>query len=133
MSHQPATQSICANCAAPLDPQFRYCPQCSQKVDLHRLSLHDIFHDVVHYFTHADKGFFGLLKDLAVSTGKVAREYVTGKRKKYFPKKKVNMSGCEIAFEEFKSLYRQDNRKLEAIINKDTMKTPNEFRYWLNL
>ena len=85
MSHQPATQSICANCSAPLDPQFRYCPQCSQKINLHRLTLHDIIHDAIHYFTHADKGILGLMKDLIVSTGKVAREYVTGKRKKYFP------------------------------------------------
>jgi cellobiose-specific phosphotransferase system component IIC len=47
--------------------------------------MHDILHEAVHYFTHADKGFIGLLRDLALKNGKVAREYVAGMRKKYFP------------------------------------------------
>lgn len=47
--------------------------------------MHDIWHDVVHYFTHADKGIFQLLKALSTKTGTVAREYVSGRRKKYFP------------------------------------------------
>jgi hypothetical protein len=40
---------------------------------------------VIHYFTHADKGIFQLLKALVTQTGTVAREFVSGKRKKYFP------------------------------------------------
>lgn len=75
----------CANCSSSLQPEFDYCPYCSQKTHLHRLSLHDIFHDALHYFTHADKGILGLMRDLTLKTGTVAREYVTGRRKKYFP------------------------------------------------
>ena len=41
-------------------------------------------HEVVHFFTHADKGIFYLVKMLATNPGKVAREYIRGKRKKYF-------------------------------------------------
>jgi len=81
----PAISTHCANCSFPLDQQFRYCPNCSQKVHLHRLTLHDIIHDAIHYFTHADKGIVGLVKDLVVKSGNVAKEYVSGKRKKYFP------------------------------------------------
>ncbi|MEO6734038.1 MAG: DUF3667 domain-containing protein [Ferruginibacter sp.] len=40
---------------------------------------------MVHYFTHADKGLFYLLIQLITRTGTVAREFVKGKRKKYFP------------------------------------------------
>jgi hypothetical protein len=40
---------------------------------------------VVHYFTHADKGVIHLIKDLFKKTGTVAKEYVAGKRKRYFP------------------------------------------------
>lgn len=47
--------------------------------------MHEVFHDAIHYFTHADKGIFQLLKELALHNGKVAREYVNGRRKKYFP------------------------------------------------
>ena len=85
MNSHPLSQHSCANCSAPLEPEYRYCPQCSQKTNLHRLNLRDILHDAIHYFTHADKGFIGLMKDLATKTGRVANEYVTGKRKKYFP------------------------------------------------
>lgn len=75
----------CPNCAFAVADTFRYCPHCGQKTGLHRLSLHDVLHDAIHYFTHADKSVFGLVKSLAVKTGTVAREYVGGKRKKYFP------------------------------------------------
>lgn len=75
----------CANCAAPLTPAYVYCPQCGQKAQLHRLSLHELGHDVFHYFVHADKGFLLLLQQLCTRTGAVAREYVLGMRKKHFP------------------------------------------------
>ncbi len=76
---------LCLNCANPLHESFRFCPQCSQKTTRHRLSIHDIAHDAIHYFTHADRGLFSLIRDLTTNTGKVAREYVGGMRKKHFP------------------------------------------------
>jgi len=75
----------CLNCNLPLSAGQNFCPNCGQKAALKRLNLHDIWHDVVHYFTHADKGIFQLLKALVTETGTVAREFVSGKRKKYFP------------------------------------------------
>jgi len=38
----------------------------------------------MHAFTHADKGILLLIKQLAINPGVVAREYVDGKRNKYF-------------------------------------------------
>lgn len=78
-------EATCKNCDVNLQPDYDFCPKCSQKAHLHRLSLHEIFHEAVHYFTHADKGIFQLVRDLAKKSGVVAREYVEGKRKKYFP------------------------------------------------
>lgn len=75
----------CLNCEALLPEAARFCHQCGQKASLHRLSWHDVAHDAVHYFTHADKGIFSLIKALALRTGNVAREYVQGRRKRYFP------------------------------------------------
>lgn len=75
----------CKNCDATLQPSFAYCPSCGQKARLHRLSLHDVTHEGIHYFTHADKGLFLLLQALATKTGLVAREYMSDKRRKYFP------------------------------------------------
>ncbi|HEU5166336.1 MAG TPA: DUF3667 domain-containing protein [Chitinophagaceae bacterium] len=46
--------------------------------------MHSIFHDFLHALTHADKGIFLLFKYLTIQPGKIAREYVDGRRKKYF-------------------------------------------------
>ena len=75
----------CKNCTVALQPDYDFCPKCSQKTNLHRISMHEIAHDGIHYFTHADKGIFSLLRDLVKKGGTVARDYVEGKRKKYFP------------------------------------------------
>lgn len=46
--------------------------------------MHDIGHDLVHAFTHADHSVFSLVRALATQPGKVAREYIDGRRKLYF-------------------------------------------------
>jgi hypothetical protein len=78
---QPAN---CLNCGQPLEKALLYCPACGQKAAIHRISFHELWHDVVHYFTHADKGIFQLFVQLAKQPGVVAREYIEGKRSKYF-------------------------------------------------
>ncbi|MBD3581781.1 DUF3667 domain-containing protein [Flavobacterium selenitireducens] len=77
--------SVCRNCDRELAADFGFCPGCGQKSDLHRLSWHEIAHDSIHYFTHADKGIFSLIADLGSKPGSVARQYVEGRRRKYFP------------------------------------------------
>jgi len=74
----------CLNCGTILTADDNFCPTCGQKTDTHRLTLKHILHEFFHSFTHADKGFLGMIADLAIKPGKVAREYVAGKRKKYF-------------------------------------------------
>lgn len=74
----------CLNCGSALEPTYRFCIQCGQKADTHRLNFNHIWHDLIHAFTHADKGVFSLIWQLAYKPGFVAREYVEGKRKKYF-------------------------------------------------
>ena len=74
----------CLNCEENLSPEAKFCSECGQKTDTHRLTLGHFFHEVFHAFTHADKGIFYLIKGLALHPGVVAREYLAGKRKKYF-------------------------------------------------
>jgi uncharacterized OB-fold protein len=74
----------CLNCHAALAPAQRFCSECGQATATRRLTVHDIGHALVHVFTHADHSVFSLVRDLATRPGKVAREYVEGKRKKYF-------------------------------------------------
>lgn len=74
----------CLNCEKKLSPEARFCLDCGQKTDTHRLTLGHFFHEVFHAFTHADKGILYLIKGLALHPGTVAKEYLAGKRKKYF-------------------------------------------------
>ncbi len=76
--------TTCLNCAADFEPEQKFCANCGQKADTHRLNLKHIWHDIIHAFTHADKGILFLVKELAKNPGLVAREYIEGKRKKYF-------------------------------------------------
>ena len=73
---------ICKNCDASFDSKF--CPNCGQKADIHAITVKHVLHDFLHAFTHADKGFLMLAKELLTKPGIIAREYVEGKRKKYF-------------------------------------------------
>lgn len=75
----------CLNCGKEIDLNNNFCANCGQKTQLHKLSLSELGHEAVHYFTHADKGIFHLLKLLLNKPGTVAREYILGKRKTFFP------------------------------------------------
>ena len=76
--------SVCLNCNFDFKVGEKYCSNCGQNNNTHRLQFSHIWHDIFHAFTHADKGILHLIKQLAINTGLVAKEYVAGKRKKYF-------------------------------------------------
>lgn len=73
---------ICANCNAVVETSF--CPSCGQKSEVHRISVGHVLHEGFHSITHTDKGFLLLLKDLLRRPGFIAKEYIDGRRKKYF-------------------------------------------------
>lgn len=74
----------CPNCEAEIKDQQKFCAECGQKFPVYRFTLRNFFHEFLHAFTHADRGIFHLLFHLSTKPGVVAREYVKGKRKKYF-------------------------------------------------
>jgi hypothetical protein len=73
---------VCKNCEANFEGKF--CSNCGQTADVHRITLRHFFHELFHAVTHADKGFLLLARTLLIRPGHVAREYLEGKRKKYF-------------------------------------------------
>ncbi|MEO6684614.1 MAG: DUF3667 domain-containing protein [Dyadobacter sp.] len=77
-------QTNCLNCGQSLEPEQNFCSNCSQSANTHRLTLPHILHEIFHAFTHADKGILYLVKGLATRPGYVAKEYIEGKRKKYY-------------------------------------------------
>jgi hypothetical protein len=80
----PFQVSNCPNCGNELPDSVRFCPACGQSAHTQRLDMHHILHDLVHVFTHADKGFLYLTKELALRPGITAKAYMHGKRKQYF-------------------------------------------------
>ena len=52
----------CLNCQAALPGTARFCPQCGQKVDARRLTLHDIGRELWHALTHTDRSVLGVMK-----------------------------------------------------------------------
>ncbi len=78
------TTSQCLNCDTPLAEAQRFCGQGGQKTGRERLTMRQISHDFIHAMTHVEHSIFALIKALAIRPGHVAREYIDGKRKKYF-------------------------------------------------
>lgn len=73
---------ICKNCGNTFEG--KYCNQCGQKITADRFTLKEILHNFFHNFTHLDTGILYLAKELYIKPGIVAKEYIQGKRKKYF-------------------------------------------------
>ena len=71
----------CKNCGALADSL--YCSMCGQKPVPERISFHYIWHEIVHFFTHAEKGFFFTSWQLIKTPGHVIKNFIEGKRKAY--------------------------------------------------
>lgn len=72
----------CLNCDQPL-AAGPYCPYCGQQRP-HRLSVGHVLHELVHVFTHADKSIFGFVGHVLLHPGRLVRDYLAGRRKRYF-------------------------------------------------
>jgi hypothetical protein len=74
----------CKNCHHSLNSASKYCSNCGQSTHTERLRISHILHDFIHAFFHADKGFFLLIKKLALNPGDAALRYVQGERTRFF-------------------------------------------------
>ncbi|HET9744984.1 MAG TPA: DUF3667 domain-containing protein [Chitinophagaceae bacterium] len=70
---------VCKNCGAQVIGT--YCNRCGQKIALERISFHYIWHGLVHFFTHAEHGFFYTTRELIVAPGRAVKNFLDGKRK----------------------------------------------------
>ncbi len=72
----------CKNCSELFVGNF--CPNCGQDAHEHRINAHYFLHDIPHSVFHVDQGFFYTIKMLFTRPGLMIREYLEGKRVKYF-------------------------------------------------
>lgn len=75
----------CRNCRQHLLLHQRFCHQCGQKTDTHRIDFHFLVHEVQHGIFHVDSGILFTLRELFKRPGHSIREYIEGKRKPHFP------------------------------------------------
>lgn len=75
---QPAN---CLNCG--YEHTGSFCSQCGQK-ETHRYTVGHVLHELVHVFTHADKGIFSFAWNIIRKPGTIALDLVEGRRKRYF-------------------------------------------------
>lgn len=112
----------CLNCDQPIGSSEAFCPGCGQSTNIHRISWHDFWHDMVHYLTHADKGIFYVLKHLFIHPGLVVREYLQGRRKKYMSPVTLLLICAGIGYLSINFF------KMETV-NMRGMKAPSEIRF----
>lgn len=72
---------VCKNCGR--ESSYKFCPDCGQPLETHRITFPHLLHEVFHLFTHLDSGFLYTLKKLAISPGKMQLDYVGGHRVKH--------------------------------------------------
>lgn len=81
MANYYMDQHSCLNCKTVYTGNF--CNECGQKQE-HRYTISHVFHELVHVFTHADKGIFRFAGDVILRPGLVALDFVEGRRKRHF-------------------------------------------------
>ena len=68
----------CINCG--YEGTGKYCANCTQPYQIKRITISSLIHEVLHFFTHVDKGFLYTLKQLAIHPGKMQKKYLAGER-----------------------------------------------------
>ena len=77
-----AKRSTCLNCGNTF--KGGYCPHCGQKAGTKRLKLSEIVMDFANSFVGGDNKFLHTCRDLCCRPGIMVRDYLTGKRTKYY-------------------------------------------------
>lgn len=72
----------CKNCEQSFVGNF--CPNCGQSAHEHRVDAHYFLHDIPHSVLHVDSGFFYTIKMLFTKPGLMIRDFLEGKRVRYF-------------------------------------------------
>ena len=75
-------KTTCKNCNNAVEQHF--CGVCGQAANTHRITAHQLLHDLQHSFFHFDNGIFYTVSQLITRPGYAIKEYVDGKRIKHY-------------------------------------------------
>ena len=71
----------CLNCGTPVTDKF--CSHCGQKREVKRLNWKSLVEEI-HYWYNLENGFFNTVFELAIRPGRLYKNYLDGKRKRYY-------------------------------------------------
>jgi hypothetical protein len=74
----------CLNCDAATPVPARFCARCGQRTDTARLAVRDLARDLLQRFVDVERGPLAFARALLVRPGRVAREYVDGRRRRHY-------------------------------------------------
>lgn len=72
----------CLNCGTVINT--KYCSNCGQSANTHRINISFLWHDIQHGLLHVDKGIFFTLRELFTRPGYSVKEFISGKRVQHF-------------------------------------------------
>lgn len=73
----------CKNCGNSLRTDYSYCPNCGAKVIRNRITIKNLWFDVVERYFNVDNSLLRTLKDMILGPELVCKGYISGIRKKY--------------------------------------------------
>ena len=71
----------CNNCGHAV--QGLYCSHCGQRTDSERINFTFLWKEVVHFFTHLEKGFVYTSLQMVIRPGLTVKNFIEGKRNNY--------------------------------------------------
>src|SRR3954465_173640 len=72
---------VCRRCG--FSGSENYCARCGEPYKHKRISVSGLAHEVLHHFTHFEKGFGYTLKKLVTRPGYMQRAYIEGDRTRH--------------------------------------------------
>ena len=96
MSHAPVrTDLACRNCAA--QAPLKFCPECGRETTLHPPTLGEFLHEFVGHYVALEGALWRTLRLLVTQPGRLTREYLDGRRRRYVLPLRLYLS-CSFVF-----------------------------------
>ncbi|NNM10212.1 MAG: DUF3667 domain-containing protein [Flavobacteriaceae bacterium] len=76
------SNTYCHNCDTPV--RGKYCSACGQRTSVHKVTFKETFQDFWDFVFSVNAPLFNTLRLLVKDPGKLLREYLEGKRKRYY-------------------------------------------------
>jgi hypothetical protein len=142
LAHDPARHehaarlAACPNCdtafQAGVEPP-RFCPHCGQETTLHPPSVHEFVHEFIGHYVALEGPLWSSLRLLLLAPGRLTREYLGGRRRRYVLPLRLYLSASFLFFVAFKALsYHEEpaaRAAEEAATSPPAASAPDTTRY----